>query len=113
MIRAHTVQKNCAACGDLITVRAADHKRGWGRFCDKSCAAAYKVGKRPDKKSGTYLKAPSIESQIGSVKVVKKLHSPCRCWRCDEPNGLNGPGFCLMCEADDTHPFSEDAVQGA
>jgi hypothetical protein len=47
------------------------------------------------------------------VKVVKKLHSPCNCWRCGEPNGLNGPGFCEMCEPDDTHPFSEDAVQGA
>lgn len=41
------VKKNCAACDALIDVRLADHKRGWGRFCDKSCTAAYKVGMRP------------------------------------------------------------------
>lgn len=41
------IKKNCEACDALISVRLADHKRGWGRFCDKSCAAAYKIGMRP------------------------------------------------------------------
>jgi hypothetical protein len=41
------VQKNCLACDALISVRVADHKRGWGKFCDKACAAAHKVGMRP------------------------------------------------------------------
>lgn len=41
------VEKNCLACGNIINVRLADHKRGWGKFCDKSCAAAHKCGMRP------------------------------------------------------------------
>ena len=53
---ASMVQKECKACGCPIEVRLADHKRGWGNFCDKSCAAAYKVGKRPGKIINTDLK---------------------------------------------------------
>ena len=41
------VEKNCKACGDLIVVRLADHKRGWGNFCDKRCKAAHSQGERP------------------------------------------------------------------
>lgn len=30
---------NCARCGDPFNARAADRKRGWARFCSKSCKA--------------------------------------------------------------------------
>lgn len=96
------LQKNCEACGDLIEVRLADHRRGWGRFCDKACAAAYKCGQRPrdineyhakcqngrgwaaemlEKLSSKYPdgeppKAPSVKSQVGKVRVTPKHHSP-------------------------------------
>lgn len=33
------VSCKCAFCGDPMLVRAADRKRGWGRFCSKSCKA--------------------------------------------------------------------------
>lgn len=99
-MRGTTVQKNCLACGDIITVRLADHKRGWGKFCDKACSAAFKCGMRPKDVNrrhaklsfwadcmmterdrcydgGEPPKAPSIEQQIGkSVKIKHKLHSP-------------------------------------
>jgi hypothetical protein len=92
-----TVQKNCAACGDLITVRLADHKRGWGRFCDKACAAAYKCGQRPRDVNAHHAKlspwaadrmrafagyrdgkpplALSIKEQVGKVKIKPIYHS--------------------------------------
>ena len=34
-----TIEKNCKSCGKLIVVRLADHKRGWGNYCNKSCKA--------------------------------------------------------------------------
>jgi len=29
----------CACCGDPFLARTADRKRGWARFCSKSCKA--------------------------------------------------------------------------
>jgi endogenous inhibitor of DNA gyrase (YacG/DUF329 family) len=29
----------CASCGDPFLAREADRKRGWARFCSKSCKA--------------------------------------------------------------------------
>lgn len=100
------IQKNCEACGDLISVRLADHKRGWGRFCDKACAGAYKCAQRPRdvnayhaKKSiwaadrmkafaaypdGKPPKAPSVKEQVGKVKIKPILPQPGilpRVWR--------------------------------
>lgn len=40
-MRGATVQIRCENCGAPKTVRVADRNRGWGRFCDKSCKAAY------------------------------------------------------------------------
>lgn len=43
VMMAKTIDKKCKFCSEKITVRLADHKRGWGNFCDKSCAAGYKA----------------------------------------------------------------------
>lgn len=37
--KAATVQVKCDQCKSLFTARVADRKRGWGRFCSKSCKA--------------------------------------------------------------------------
>lgn len=116
------VQKNCEACGTLITVRLADHKRGWGRFCDKACAAAYKCGQRPRDVNASHAKysgwaascletrdltpAPRIKDQVGKVRVKPKYHSPCRCRECGE--AVNGPGLCIKC---DSHLAGLDAIE--
>lgn len=115
------VQKNCGACGMPITVRLADHKRGWGRFCGKACAAGYKCGMRPRDVNKRHAKesvwaadalaardaagveawpvAPSIKSQLGrSAKVKPIYHSPSNCRDCG--NRINGPGFCWECEGE-------------
>ena len=108
------IQKNCAACGASISVRLADHKRGWGKFCDKACSGAYKCGQRPRdvnkyhakfsswaadrmedlSRAGLseWPKAPSIGSQLGgkAPKVKHKLHSPepkRNCRDCGKPSG--------------------------
>ncbi len=39
-----TIQCTCDNCGSVITVRVADRKRGWGKFCSKSCKAKNKLG---------------------------------------------------------------------
>lgn len=38
-MRGATIEKTCANCKTPMTVRLADHKRGWGKFCSKSCKA--------------------------------------------------------------------------
>ncbi len=39
--RGATVKVNCKNCGNPFDARVADRKRGWGRFCDKSCKALH------------------------------------------------------------------------
>ncbi len=36
---ASTVERTCPVCKSPFTARAADVKRGWGKFCSKSCKA--------------------------------------------------------------------------
>lgn len=37
-----TVEVKCknSRCGKMFTARIADRKRGWGKFCSKSCKAS-------------------------------------------------------------------------
>ena len=127
---AGTVQKNCLACGDLITVRLSDHKRGWGKFCDKACAAAHKCGQRPGDVNAYHAKcqggfgwaadrlayfaatypdgkpplAPKIKTQTGrKEKVVPVYHSPAMCRECGA--AINGPGLCGNCEAEADYDY--------
>lgn len=36
---AKMVEVNCKSCGHIFLARVADVKRGWGKFCSKSCKA--------------------------------------------------------------------------
>jgi DNA replicative helicase MCM subunit Mcm2 (Cdc46/Mcm family) len=44
-----TVTVNCKHCRDPFTARVADRKRGWARFCSKSCKA-----KHQEKRTGQH-----------------------------------------------------------
>lgn len=44
-----TVEVCCAWCKKKFMARVADRKRGWGRFCSKSCKA-----KEQEKRTGQY-----------------------------------------------------------
>lgn len=46
---AQKMKKQCKCCGSDILVRVADHNRGWGNFCNKSCKA-----KLQEKKNGQH-----------------------------------------------------------
>ena len=36
---ARTIEVQCEWCNDKFTARVADRKRGWARYCSKSCKA--------------------------------------------------------------------------
>ena len=36
----------CETCRETMAVRTADRKRGWGRFCSKSCKAKKQTRER-------------------------------------------------------------------
>gem|GEM_PF-1264563 len=42
-----TVEVKCTWCSVIFTARTADRKRGWARFCSKSCKA-----KEQEKRTG-------------------------------------------------------------
>lgn len=33
------IKVKCACCKEIFEARIADRKRGWGKFCSKSCKA--------------------------------------------------------------------------
>lgn len=39
MSRGEKVKVRCKTCRDPFMARVADRKRGWGKFCSKSCKA--------------------------------------------------------------------------
>ena len=54
--RGAMVEISCEACGRQKTVRLADRKRGWGRFCSKACSGR----KRNDSLMYSLIAAPVI-----------------------------------------------------
>lgn len=38
-MRGKTVDVNCKSCGTQFSARVADRKRGWDKYCSKSCKA--------------------------------------------------------------------------
>ncbi len=45
--RGKTCECKCARCGEMFTARVADRKRGWARFCSKSCKAIKQMHSMP------------------------------------------------------------------
>lgn len=39
MIRGKTIEVRCQHCSTPFMARVVDRKRGWGKFCSKSCKA--------------------------------------------------------------------------
>lgn len=48
----------CLRCNILFTARVADRKRGWARFCSKSCKAI-----RQEQRTGQYANYLNRESE--------------------------------------------------
>lgn len=60
------VTKPCANCGTPHPFRVVDVKRGWGKFCSKSCKAQHQVAKGGRK---AHLQVQA-KKQKETVKVV-------------------------------------------
>lgn len=57
----------CANCGETFTARTADRKRGWARFCSKSCKAS-----RQEQRTGQY--AAYRNRQDGGEETFSNAH---------------------------------------
>lgn len=75
------VEVNCKSCGTKFEARVADRRRGWGKFCSKSCKA---------KKQGRKYPARSPLRHPRTIEDVL---------------GYNEPDW-----DDDTHPFDSAAL---
>ena len=53
------VDRKCKCCGGEFKARSADVKRGWGKFCNKSCKAIYQ--ERQTGQYAAYLKTDRNE----------------------------------------------------
>lgn len=90
------IDKKCKHCSKKISVRLADHNRGWGNFCNKSCKAKYQ-----EKRNGQY-------SAYMNGRGVSNLH-PERLK--DYAIDRSDPYFeSPILYEDDTHPFSSDGL---
>lgn len=90
------IDKKCKHCKSDITVRLADHNRGWGNFCNKSCKAKYQ-----EKRNGQY-------AAYQNGRGVSNLHPErLKDYRMDESD----PHYITpMLDEDDTHPFSSEGL---
>lgn len=93
------IDKKCKHCKADISVRLADHKRGWGNFCNKSCKA-----KHQEKQNGQY-------AAYMNGRGVSNLH-PERL-KDHKPVGYIDDyeyPFVDEYDLDDTHPFSSEGL---
>jgi hypothetical protein len=101
------IDKKCSNCDANITVRMADHKRGWGKFCNKSCKA-----KHQEKRTGQYkayingrgvsnLHPERMKKYKGKMWISTVTRQPC--------DPFDDDGY-LHDWDDDTHPFSSEAL---
>lgn len=57
----------CGRCGNPFTARLADRKRGWARFCSKSCKAI-----KQEQRTGQY--TAHINRTEGGEEVFSNAH---------------------------------------
>lgn len=109
----------CKCCKTNFQARTADVKRGWGKFCSKSCKA-----KTQEKRTGQYANLIHGKPKRSKRKSSYKPHdgvSPMKyknCCQCGQP-AVNGyhtiTGIDWLCQEhfddyDDAHPFSSDGL---
>lgn len=95
------ISKTCKHCSTDITVRLADHKRGWGNFCNKSCKAKYQ-----EKRNGqhvAYLNGRGVSNlHPERLKDYKRFSGY---WDHSDPHNVEWRD-----DDDDTHPFSSEGL---
>jgi len=63
---AATVEVACLHCKNPFTARVVDRKRGWARFCSKSCKAANQA------KSAFSARRPKARAEESALPVAKR-----------------------------------------
>ena len=63
------VERKCACCGDKFDARVADVKRGWARFCSKSCKAI-----RQEQRTGQFAAYKEATSHQTSEPYFTNAH---------------------------------------
>lgn len=75
-MRGATVEVKCKNCTTVFTARVADRKRGWGKYCSKSCKAQKCVnGKRA---YGNYHNRKQNDNYDGAVSLSIEDMSHCQ-----------------------------------
>ena len=62
---ASTAHYKCQRCQGMFTARTADRKRGWARFCSKSCKAI-----KQEQRTGQYAAHKNREIEGGEFVYV-------------------------------------------
>lgn len=62
---AHMTEVKCASCRTPFMARTADVKRGWGKFCSKSCKAKKQF-------RDTYISGPDIAAAGRTVRQMSR-----------------------------------------
>ena len=60
-----TAQYKCQRCQELFTARTADRKRGWAKFCSKSCKAV-----KQEQRTGQYAAYQNRETNSSEFVYV-------------------------------------------
>lgn len=100
------MEKKCAWCRSEFQVRVADHNRGWGRFCSKSCKAS-----EQEKRNGqhaAYLNGRGV-SNLHPERLKEDIrHGDYVSWRTGEKcDPFDDDGYRYT---SDDHPFSSDGL---
>jgi hypothetical protein len=93
---AKMINKKCKHCKSDIAVRLADHNRGWGNFCNKSCKAKWQ-----EKRNGQH-------RAYLNGRGVSNLHPErLKDWVLDDSDPYYED---WKKDEDDTHPFSSEGL---
>jgi endogenous inhibitor of DNA gyrase (YacG/DUF329 family) len=133
------IEKNCKSCKSPMEVRLADHNRGWGKFCSKSCKAQYQtkvtgiagphyaavgrtvkemkngkfskstLGKNGAPKNGIFRYGERVMCATCGVPATNGVESIIANTPIDPIHGYRIEWSCDM-HFDDSHPFDSDAA---
>ena len=95
-----TIDKKCKHCKSDITVRLADHNRGWGNFCNKKCKASYQ-----EKRNGQYAAYMNGRGVSNLHPERLKDYDSDGYWDDSDPFNVEWRE-----DNDDSHPFSSEAL---
>lgn len=100
------VQVNCKTCKQPFMARVADRKRGWGKFCSKSCKAV-----KQTQRFNSGASPRSWKRHDGVSPMKHKVCGTCGDAAINGVYGIDGQieWGCAL-HHDTSHPFSGDAL---